>query len=124
MNNKKNIILSFAFVLILALSLLIFLGNGEYPKSSISICSFIFIVITEIIVFANALLLTNNKNCNTFMKAGFSSSVCIYTIASLFINILFTFIIKTLRTCLVTNFSLLIIYLFVDTIIILFKKGE
>lgn len=121
MKNKKNIIITIGLIIVLAFSFLLFFGTGSSEKSSVQICSFIFILLTEIIVYGVTLLLVSKK-ANTFMIAGISSATFIYTILSLIFNIVILGIFKTLRSILVLNFSFLLIYLFVVVLLFLVKK--
>ena len=121
MKKNKNIILNVSLLIIIAFSMLLFFGTGSYTKSEIEISSFIFVVITELIIYFNAIIILNKK-LNTFTIAGLSSSTFLYTICSIVFNILLISIFQTLKNILVFNFSILLIYLFIISIIILFKK--
>lgn len=121
MKKNKNIILNVSLLIIIAFSMLLFFGTGSSTKSEIEISSFIFVVITELIIYFNALIILNKK-LNTFTIAGLSSSTFLYTICSIVFNILLISIFQTLKNILVFNFSILLIYLFIISIIILFKK--
>ncbi len=118
MSKKKIYILTIALILLIALSTLIFLGIGSHKN--IQIVSFIFIILTEIIIYGNVLLLFSNK-LNTFAKAGFSSTLILYIISIILINIIFNSLFS-IKSILITNFSLLLIYLLVDTFILFFKE--
>lgn len=121
MKEKKNIILCIALLMVIALSMILFFGIGESEKTGVQISSFVFIMIIELIVFANTMLMIN-KRLNTFAIAGLSSTTFLYVVCSLLFNVLLKGIFTTVRGILVLNFSLLLVYLFIDTIIILFKK--
>lgn len=121
MKNKKNAVLCIALIIVIAFSLLLFFGIGEKQKTEIQISSFIFAIVTELVIFCNIFLMLNKK-LNTFSVAGLSSTTFLYAGSSLLFNILLVDIFTTLRGILVFNFSILLIYLFIDTIIILFKK--
>lgn len=121
MKNKKNTVLFILLLILLCLSLLLFFGIGTAPKNGIQICSFVFLIITEFVVFANLFLITNKK-LNTFTVAGLSSATFIYTICSLIFNVILKNIFNSVRGILVFNFSILLIYLLINTIVILFKK--
>lgn len=121
MKEKKNIILCIALLMVIALSMVLFFGIGESEKTGVQISSFVFIMITELTVFTNAMLMTN-KRLNTFAIAGLSSTTFLYVICSFLFNVLLKGIFTTVKEILVLNFSLLLVYLFIDTIIIFFKK--
>lgn len=122
MKNKKNVILCISLLIVIAFSMLLFFGIGELEKTGIQISAFIFIILTEVIVFANAMIYTSSKKLNTFLIAGLGSTTFLYTIASLLFNVLLRGVFATLKGILIFNFSLLLIYLFISFIIILFKK--
>ena len=59
---------------------------------------------------------------NTFLKAGFSSATFLYLVSAILINTIFSNLFATFKGILLTNFCLLIAYLFIEVIILLFKK--
>lgn len=124
MKDKKNIILCISLIIVIAFSMLLFFGMGELEKTGIQISAFIFTILTEVIVFGNVMILTSNKKLNTFLIAGLSSTTFLYAVASLLFNVLLSGVFTTLRGILVFNFSLLLIYLFTSSIILLFKKED
>lgn len=121
MKNKKNIIILILLIIAVAFSSLLFFGIGSGEKTSMQISSFIFVILTEIIIFGNILFLTNKKT-NTFTIAGFTSTAFIYSLVSLIFNVLLNPIFTTLKGNLIFNFSILLIYLFIDALVLLFKK--
>ena len=121
MKDKKNIILCFSLVILLIFTMLLFFGIGDVNKSGIQICSIIFILITELLVFGN-IILFRIKKFNAFLTAGLSSTLFIYTLSTLIFNVFLLSIFKTIKGILIFNFSLLLIYLFISTMIFLFKK--
>lgn len=123
MKNKKNIILSFALLIAIIFSFVVFLGFGTTEKSSIEICSFIFILLTEIIIFGNVYIILNKK-LNTFSIAGLSSTTFLYTICSLITNVIVSNLFLNLRSLLIFNICAILIHLFINTIIMLFKEGK
>ena len=123
MSKNKKYITIIGLIIAILFSFLIFFGIGNAEKTQMQISSFIFVLLTEIIIFANIIILTSKK-LNTFAIAGISSSTIIYAIISLIVNILFVGVFKTIRTNLVFNFGLLLIYVFVIVMVMLFKKEE
>ena len=123
MSKNKKYITIIGLIIAILFSFLIFFGIGNAEKTQMQISSFIFVLLTEIIIFANIIILTSKK-LNTFAIAGISSSTIIYAIISLIVNILFVGVFKTIRTNLVFNFGLLLIYVFVVVMVMLFKKEE
>ena len=123
MSKNKKYITIIGLIIAILFSFLIFFGIGNAEKTQMQISSFIFVLLTEIIIFANIIILTSKK-LNTFAIAGISSSTIIYAIISLIVNILFVGVFKTIRTNLVFNFGLLLIYVFVVVMVMLFKMEE
>ena len=123
MSKNKKYITIIGLIIAILFSFLIFFGIGNAEKTQMQISSFIFVLLTEIIIFVNIIILTSKK-LNTFAIAGISSSTIIYAIISLIVNILFVGVFKTIRTNLVFNFGLLLIYVFVVVMVMLFKKEE
>lgn len=120
MNKNKKIMLSFGLLIIIALSCVLFFGVGDASKNIIQILSFIFVIIDELVTYSVILWLTSNKN-NAFSIAGISSATCIFLVISIIANVLIS---KTLRGILVFNFSILLIYIFIITLIKLADKEE
>ena len=104
MKDKKNIVLCLSLVILLIFTLLLFFGIGNNSKSGMQIVSIIFILITELLVFGN-IFLFRFKKFDTFLVAGLSSSVFLYTICSLIFNIFLLGIFKTVKSILIFNFS-------------------
>ena len=123
MKNKKNIILIIALIIVMAFTMLLFFGIGDSNKTGIQISSIIFIIVTELLVFGSILLISNKK-LNTFAIAGLSSSSFLYAICSLIFNTVLLFIFKTVKSILIFNFSILLVYLFINAMIFLFKKED
>ena len=86
MKDKKNIILCLSLVILLIFTLLLFFGIGDASKNGIQICSIIFILITELLVFGNVFLF-RFKKVDTFLVAGLSSTSFLYVICSLIFNV-------------------------------------
>ena len=121
MKKNKNIIINILLIIVIALSMLLFFGIGNTTKSGIQISSFVFIIVTELIIYFNVLIILNKK-LNTFTIAGLSSSTFIYSICSIVFNIILISIFQTVKNILVFNFSILLVYAFIVAIIMLLKK--
>lgn len=121
MKKNKNIIINILLIIVIALSMLLFFGIGNTTKSGIQISSFVFIIVTELIIYFNVRIILNKK-LNTFTIAGLSSSTFIYSICSIVFNIILISIFQTVKNILVFNFSILLVYAFTIAIIMLFKK--
>ncbi len=123
MKNKKNIILSIMLIILISLSLLLFFGINSDKKTSIQLATFAFIIFDDVLLFGNIILFLNKK-MNAFLIAGLSSTTFLYLISSLLINIIFKSIFTSLRGVLVFNFSLILIYILINTTILIFKRDE
>lgn len=123
MKNKKNIILSIMLIILISLSFLLFFGINGDKKTEIQLATFAFIIFDELLLFGNIILFLNKK-MNTFLIAGLSSTTFLYLISSLLINIIFKSIFTSLREVLVFNFSLILIYLLINSTILIFKRDE
>ena len=121
MKKNKNIIINILLIIVIALSMLLFFGIGNTTKSGIQISSFVFIIVTELIIYFNVLIILDKK-LNTFTIAGLSSSTFIYSICSIVFNIILISIFQTVKNILVFNFSILLVYAFIVAIIMLLKK--
>ena len=115
MKKNKNIIINILLIIVIALSMLLFFGIGNTTKSGIQISSFVFIIVTELIIYFNVLIILNKK-LNTFTIAGLSSSTFIYSICSIVFNIILISIFQTVKNILVFNFSILLVYAFIVAI--------
>lgn len=122
MCKNKKIITVGGLVVLLALSFLMFFGLNTSKKTGIEISSFIFVLLTEIIIFSNVFFLTEKKFNNTFTIAGLTSLTFIYSVISLVVNVLLVGMFSVLRTNLIFNFSLLLIYIFIALMVFFFKK--
>ena len=123
MSDKKKIISTLGLVIVLAFSFLMCFGISTAEKTSVEISAFIFILITEFIVYGCTFLLTSKK-LNTFMIAGISSITFLYAICSALFNILLIGIFNSIRGILIFNFSILLIYAFIIVLLFLFKREE
>lgn len=123
MSRNKKVLLTAALVIMITLSFLLFFGIGKVEKTEEQILRFVFIILDEVIVYGIILWATREK-CNAFSNAGVISTTVIYTMISLIFNLLLTGIIKTVKNILIFNFSILLLFAFIVTIVILLKKGE
>lgn len=123
MSKNKKLLLTLALVVAIGFSFLLFFGIGNAQKTSIQVWGFVFVIISEIIVYG-AILGVTSRNSNTFSKAGILSLTSIYLILSLIVNVLLKSSFTTQKSILVCNFSILLGYAFVTIIIIFFKKEK
>lgn len=123
MSDKKKIIIFGLFFLVLAFTFLVYFGVNTNDKDEISICSIIFTLISELLLFGNILFLSSKKN-NAFIVAGLGSLTTIYFIVAFIFNVFLIGLFNSLRGVLITNIILLMLYAFVALLIFLAKKEE
>ena len=121
MSKNKKIILTISLTIMIALSFLLFLGIGKVEKTNEQILRFTFIIVNEILIYGT-ILWSTRKKCNAFTNAGIISAMVIYTIISLLFNLIFISVFTTVKNILVFNFSILLVFAFIATIVIFAKK--
>ncbi len=105
-----------AYVLVTALVCLLFFGLGDSDKTDIQLVAFGFILGALAVIYISVLVagFMRNKNGDV-IAAG-----VLYAIASFFINYVFT--ITTIKTLVVFNIALIIVYLLLLAILLIPKK--
>ena len=122
MKKKKNLILVSLLILSLCISFLVFFGLFNDKKSSIDNIAFIFIIFTEFLIFINLVILLNKKT-DTFLVSGTCSTMFLYIVCSIILNGLLKGLFTSSRSLIVVNIILILVYLFINFVILLFKKG-
>lgn len=123
-NNKRGsnyLIKTIIFVVIAALTCLLFFGLGNEKKEDLELVSFGFLMFAEVVVYVSALLpgLIGTTNLT---DADVISLGALYAIASLLIN----FVIKLtpMRTLIVINVAAILVYVILFFIVLLNKKKK
>lgn len=122
MKKKKNLILVSLLILLLCISFLVFFGLFNDKKSSIDNIAFIFTIFTEFLIFINLVILLNKKT-DTFLVSGTCSTMFLYIVCSIILNVLLKGLFTSSRSLIVVNIILILVYLFINFVILLFKKG-
>lgn len=122
MKKKKNLILVSLLILLLCISFLVFFGLFNDKKSSIDNIAFIFTIFTEFLIFINLVILLNKKT-DTFLVSGTCSTMFLYIVCSIILNGLLKGLFTSSRSLIVVNIILILVYLFINFVILLFKKG-
>lgn len=122
MKKKKNLILVSLLILSLCISFLVFFGLFNDKKSSIDNIAFIFTIFTEFLIFINLVILLNKKT-DTFLVSGTCSTMFLYIVCSIILNGLLKGLFTSSRSLIVVNIILILVYLFINFVILLFKKG-
>lgn len=115
----KNSILKklLVFILIVALSFLLFFGLGDLEKTTNKLISFGILIFSELLIFLSVVLPSiKNKSIEDLLSASI-----LYT----FMTIIFNYIIRpsATKSLIVWNVALFIIYLII-VIIVCFKKKK
>ena len=114
---KSNWLFStIAFVLVVALTCLLFFGLGPEDKTDIQLVAFGFILGAEAVIYLSVLIagFMRSKNGDV-IAAG-----VLYAIASFVIN--YVLDITTIKTLVVFNISLIIVYLLLLSVLLIPKK--
>lgn len=118
---SNYLIKTIIFIVIAALTCLLFFGLGSEKKKDLELVSFGFLMFAEVVVYVSALLpgligTTNLSDADVISLGG------LYAITSLLIN----FIIKItpMRTLIVINVAAILIYVILFFIVLLNKKKK
>lgn len=116
---SNTLIKTIMFLIVVALSCLLFFGLGNTDKSGIQLVSFGFIIFAELVVYVSTLLAGIIKS-EKITSADIISCGILYAIASLLINMVFS--ITEMRPLIVFNIAAILAYLLLFTIVIGMKK--
>lgn len=118
---SNYLIKTIIFIVIAALTCLLFFGLGSEKKEDLELVSFGFLMFAEVVVYVSALLpgligTTNLSDADVISLGG------LYAITSLLIN----FIIKItpMRTLIVINVAAILVYVILFFIVLLNKKKK
>lgn len=118
---SNYLIKTIIFIVIAALTCLLFFGLGSEKKEDLELVSFGFLMFAEVVVYVSALLpgligTTNLSDADVISLGG------LYAITSLLIN----FIIKItpMRTLIVINVAAILVYVILFFIVLLNKKEK
>lgn len=114
---KKTII----FILVVALSCLIFFGLGSTNKTELELVSFSFITFAEFVVYLSVLIPSFIK-FKKLQKSDLIAAGILYFIASIAINLIFFNSFSDVKTLVVSNAIEIILFLIIITIISLRKN--
>ena len=109
---NSRIVPTIVFLLILAISLLLFFGLDTEPKSSYELISFSFIVFTELVIYASVIV----PSFIDYDRADVVSAGLLYAIMSFVINVLFIF--ETIRELFVYNACAVLVYGIILTVFV------
>lgn len=114
--NNNLLVKTIVFILVLALTFLVFFGLGSEKKTEMELISFGIVVFSELLIFLSTIIPgILKKNSLDSLSAS-----CLYALGVLIINYLVKF--NTLKDLVVWNIALFIVYLIVLTIVLLPKK--
>ncbi len=117
--NSNNLIKTIIFVVIVAITCLIFFGLNESDKTDVQLVSFGFILFAEFAIYASILLSTifNERKLNS---ADIISTGVLYAIGSFLINTILN--INEMRPLIIYNIIAILIYIALLSSVILIKK--
>jgi len=117
MKEKNNyLVKSIIFILVIAISCLLFFGLGNATKSTNELISFGILVFSEVLIFASIIISSLKKD-----KSGDLLSLSIlYTLATLILNYLIK--ISVTKDLIIWNIVLFLIYLIIGLSLVSRKK--
>ncbi len=121
-NNKRGsnyLIKTIIFVIIIALTCLLFFGLGNENKTDLELTGFGFLIGAEVVIMLSTILpgLIGTTNLS---DADVISLGVLYGIASVIINIILK--LETMRTLIVLNIAAILVYLILFFIVLMNKK--
>lgn len=114
--DNNIVVKTIVFVLIVALTFLIFFGLGNESKTEMELISFFMVVFAELLIFLSTIIPSLlNKNPIDPLSAS-----CLYAVGVIILN----YIIKltTIKELIIWNVALFIVYLIVLVIVLFTKK--
>ena len=121
-NNKRGsnyLIKTIIFVIIIALTCLLFFGLGNENKTDLELTGFGFLIGAEVVIMLSTILpgLIGTTNLS---DADVISLGVLYGIASVIINIILK--LETMRTLIVLNIAAILVYLILFFVVLMNKK--
>jgi uncharacterized integral membrane protein len=121
-NNKRGsnyLIKTIIFVIIIALTCLLFFGLGNENKTDLELTGFGFLIGAEVVIMLSTILpgLIGTTNLS---DADVISLGVLYGIASVIINIVLK--LETMRTLIVLNIAAILVYLILFFVVLMNKK--
>ena len=116
--DNNLLVKTIVFILVLALTFLVFFGLGNEHKEINELVSFFIVVFAELLIYLSTIISTLlKKNPIDALSAS-----CLYALGALIINYLIK--INTLKELIVYNIALFIVYLIVLVIVLFTKKKK
>jgi hypothetical protein len=116
---SNTLIKTIMFIIVVALSCLLFFGLGDTDKTGVQLVSFGFIIFAELVIYVSTLLPSVIKS-EKITSADIISCGVLYAIAAFLINIVFS--ITEMRPLVVFNIAAILAYLLLFAIMVLMKK--
>ena len=120
MEKSSNILLkTIVFVIVVAITCLLFFGLSEGDKTDVQLVSFGFLVFAEFVIYASFLLpnIIGGKKLNS---ADIISAGVLYGIASFILN--YVIVIGEMRPLIIYNIIAILLYLLIFAAVMLMKK--
>jgi len=121
MKNSNILVKTIIFILVVALTSLIFFGLGSSDKTDLELISFGFITFAELIVYL-MVLIPSFINLKKLESSDFIASGVLYFIGSILINLVFLNEFTEIKTLIIYNVIEIIIFLIIISMISLRKK--
>lgn len=122
MGNKKTLGLGLMFLIVVAFSFLMYYGFSSADKTDIQNCRFIFIIVSECLMFG-VMFLSTTGMVQPSSAVGLNFLAGGYFTLSLVINFLLGFIFGTVRSLIVVNVAVILIFLFILAMDMLSKRN-
>lgn len=119
--NSNVLIKTIIFVIVAALSCLLFFGLGEEDKTSIQYIAFGFFMFSEVVIFISAIL-AGSIGSQKLTGADIISAGVLYLIANVLINFVVVNSITTNRTLIVYNCAAILAYMLIVAIVVFTKR--
>lgn len=123
MKKENNGIKFIIFILVAALTSVLFFGLGESPKEELELVAFYFIILAELAVYISNIIPGMLKN-DVLKPGDLVASTSLYAFASFLLNIAFLEMIDEVKHLVVYNVALLIILLLIISIVYMVKSNN
>ena len=121
-NNSNTLLKTIIFVIVLALTCLLFFGLGNSNKTSIQLIQFGFLVFAELVVYLSTIV-PSMLNSKKLTSADIISAGILYAIGAFIINVKLSFI-NDIKTLVVYNVAAILAYLLLIAIVVAMKKNK
>ena len=122
-NSSNAMLKTIIFIIVAALTCLLFFGLGSEEKTSIQYIAFGFFMFAELAIYCSAVFAGSFGSAN-LTGADVISAGVLYLIANVLINFVFVNSITTERTLIVYNCAAILAYMLIVAIVVFTKKKK